>query len=172
MAGALSLSRLPQVILYPRSPDALLDSSTASSSEIVAGSLQDGCAARVIGASATYGKGIGQRVYGLSEGGALVLTIFKATTPAGREILGGIAPDEQRLLWSGLVGRAGLGFDLHSSTFKQPLCPSVEASLPVASPWRTQHAPMQATSLAPWIAVSWLSVGIVAAWLGSRDAES
>jgi carboxyl-terminal processing protease len=62
----------------------LVDSMTASASEIVAGALQDHDRAVIIG-TPTYGKGSAQTVFGV-PGGGLKLTIAKWFTPSGRSI--------------------------------------------------------------------------------------
>jgi carboxyl-terminal processing protease len=62
----------------------LVDSMSASASEIVAGALQDHDRAIVVG-TRTYGKGSAQTVYGV-EGGGLKLTIARWFTPSGRSI--------------------------------------------------------------------------------------
>jgi carboxyl-terminal processing protease len=63
----------------------LVDSGSASASEIVAGALQDHDRAVLFGSS-TYGKGSAQSVFPLSTGGALKLTTALWYTPAGRSI--------------------------------------------------------------------------------------
>jgi carboxyl-terminal processing protease len=62
----------------------LVDSGSASASEIVAGALQDHDRAVVLGTT-TYGKGSAQTVFPV-EGGGLKLTIARWFTPAGRSI--------------------------------------------------------------------------------------
>lgn len=82
---------------------ALVDSGTASASEIVAGALQDDGRAILMG-SRTYGKGSAQSVFPVAEGYALKLTTARWFTPKGRSIArdssaardstaGGILPD-------------------------------------------------------------------------------
>ena len=63
----------------------LVDRNTASASEIVAGALQDHDRAWVMGES-TFGKGLVQAQFPLSEDAALLLTIARYYTPSGRLI--------------------------------------------------------------------------------------
>ena len=76
----------------------LVDSGTASASEIVAGALQDHDRAEIVG-TASYGKGSAQSVFPLVGERALKLTTARWFTPDGRSIdrdstgRGGITPD-------------------------------------------------------------------------------
>ena len=71
----------------------LVNGRTASAAEIFAGSIQDNCRGVLIGDS-TYGKGLIQSVYELTDGSGLVLTVGKYLTPNGTDIdYKGIAPD-------------------------------------------------------------------------------
>jgi len=71
----------------------LVNGSSASAAEIVAGALQDHHRARIIGET-TYGKGSVQTVMPLGEGSAIKLTTSRYLTPSGRSINGtGIEPD-------------------------------------------------------------------------------
>ncbi|WPT15248.1 Carboxyl-terminal-processing peptidase 1 [Picochlorum sp. SENEW3] len=71
----------------------LVDGGTASASEILAGALQDNCRAPLIGQK-TYGKGLIQSVYELSDGSGLVLTVGSYLTPTGINIdWEGLTPD-------------------------------------------------------------------------------
>ncbi|WP_240619193.1 S41 family peptidase [Chitinophaga costaii] len=61
----------------------LTDEGSASASEILAGAIQDWDRGTVIGRR-TFGKGLVQEQYGLSNGGALRLTIARYYIPSGR----------------------------------------------------------------------------------------
>ncbi len=66
----------------------LVDSNTASASEIVTAALQDHRRATVVGAH-TFGKGVFQEEQPLSNGGALDITVGEYFTPNGRNLGGG-----------------------------------------------------------------------------------
>jgi carboxyl-terminal processing protease len=63
----------------------LVNEKSASASEILAGSLQDHKRAAIIG-QPTYGKGLVQSVFPLSQGAGLALTTAFYYTPSGRNI--------------------------------------------------------------------------------------
>ncbi|MDL2225252.1 S41 family peptidase [Eubacteriales bacterium OttesenSCG-928-M02] len=84
-AGALDL---PMVVL--------MNSSSASASEVLAGALQDRSVAKVVGVD-SFGKALVQRYYPLADSdGWIKITIASYFTPNGNDISGtGIKPDYQ-----------------------------------------------------------------------------
>lgn len=71
----------------------LINGNSASASEIVAGAMQDTGRAKVIGET-SFGKGVGQNVIDLANGGDLTLVTFEWLTPKRRGInKQGIKPD-------------------------------------------------------------------------------
>jgi carboxyl-terminal processing protease len=80
------ISKLPLVVL--------IDQGTASAAEILAAALADNGGAEVVG-TRSYGKGVFQEEQGLSNGGALKLTVGEYFTPKGVNLAEsrGIHPD-------------------------------------------------------------------------------
>ena len=73
----------------------LVNEGTASSSEILAGALQDNHRAQLVG-HRTFGKGLIQSLFDLSDGSGLVVTVAKYETPAHHDInRSGIRPDQR-----------------------------------------------------------------------------
>lgn len=73
----------------------LVNNSTASAAEILAGALQDHHRAKLLGRR-TFGKGSVQTVMPLASGRAIKLTTSRYLTPSGRSIQGrGIDPDQE-----------------------------------------------------------------------------
>ncbi|MGB3201640.1 MAG: carboxyl-terminal processing protease CtpA [Nodosilinea sp.] len=71
----------------------LVNEGTASASEILAGALQDNGRANLVG-STTFGKGLIQSLFDLSDGAGLAVTVAKYETPAHHDINKlGITPD-------------------------------------------------------------------------------
>ncbi len=87
----------------------LVNGRSASAAEIVAGSLQDHTRALIVG-EPTFGKGLVESVYPLSEGTGLALTTAYYYTPSGRSIqrplLEGALADSRR------PGRGGIQPDV------------------------------------------------------------
>ena len=72
----------------------LVNQGTASASEILAGALQDNHRATLVGEK-TFGKGLIQSLFQLSDGSGLAVTIAKYETPSHRDINKlGITPDQ------------------------------------------------------------------------------
>jgi len=73
----------------------LVNSGTASASEILAGALQDDGRSELMG-SRTFGKGLIQTLIGLGgDGSGLAVTVARYVTPSGRDIQNlGIEPDQ------------------------------------------------------------------------------
>lgn len=72
----------------------LVNQGTASASEILAGALQDNNRASLVGET-TFGKGLIQSLFDLSDGSGLAVTIAKYETPNHRDINKlGIHPDK------------------------------------------------------------------------------
>ena len=73
----------------------LVNSGTASASEILAGALQDDGRSPLLG-SRTFGKGLIQTLIGLGgDGSGLAVTVARYVTPSGRDIQNlGIEPDQ------------------------------------------------------------------------------
>lgn len=63
----------------------LVNEGTASASEILAGALQDNRRAQLVG-NTTFGKGLIQSLFDLSDGSGLVITVAKYKTPANHDI--------------------------------------------------------------------------------------
>jgi len=72
----------------------LVNQGTASASEILAGALQDNGRAQLMGEK-TFGKGLIQSLFNLSDGSGLAVTIAHYETPNHHDInRQGIEPDE------------------------------------------------------------------------------
>jgi carboxyl-terminal processing protease len=71
----------------------LVNASSASAAEIFAGAVQDYALGPIVGTQ-TYGKGIVQNTFKLTDGSAIKFTVAKYYTPNGQDIHGnGITPD-------------------------------------------------------------------------------
>jgi len=85
----------------------LVNKGTASASEILAGALQDNGRAQLVGEK-TFGKGLIQSLFDLSDGSGLAVTVAKYETPNHTDINKlGIAPD--RVVLSESITRDQIG---------------------------------------------------------------
>ena len=102
----------------------LINRATASSAEIIAGSLQDRNRAVIIG-DQSYGKGTVQEITTLSDGSQLEITVGQYRLPSGRAINQiGITPDlrvaEKREIPQAISILAGLvAFDSGKNSTKK-----------------------------------------------------
>lgn len=72
----------------------LVNENSASASEIFAGAVKDYGIGTLVGTT-TFGKGIVQKVYSITDGSAIKLTVSHYYTPNGNDIHGvGVEPDE------------------------------------------------------------------------------
>lgn len=80
----------------PSAPDIpliiLIDGASASASEVVAGALQEAGRATVVGET-SFGKNTMQSQFGLTNGGAMRLTVARWLTPGGKDLGEGVTPD-------------------------------------------------------------------------------
>ena len=88
---------------------------------MLAAALQQNCRADVVG-SRTFGKGVIQGVFGLSDGGALIETVASYATPGRQEInLKGITPDQKKTFPSDVLGSSFIEADVRAAKFLPPV---------------------------------------------------
>ena len=80
-------------VLHERPLVVLVDGSSMSASELVAGALKDNGRALIVG-TPTFGKAVGYQRYDLDNEGELTITSMKYRTPKGTDVSrGGLQPD-------------------------------------------------------------------------------
>ena len=127
----------------------LVNGSTASAAEILAGALQDHHRAVLLGRR-TFGKGSVQTVMPLTQGRAIKLTTSRYFTPSGRSIQGqGIDPDHD------FENIDGIPLDLDDARTRQALAnldPGVRAALELLKGRKPKSASGMTASAgsAPW----------------------
>jgi len=85
-------------VLWKKPTVVLINESSASASEILAGALKDNSVATVVGTK-SFGKASVQNVRRLNDGSALLITIAKYLTPSGADInKKGIIPDVEVII--------------------------------------------------------------------------
>ena len=107
----------------------LVNRGTASAAEIVSGALQDHDRALIVGET-TFGKGLVQTVYNLSENTGLALTTYHYYTPSGR------------LIQRNYTGVSLYDYYSHGGT-RRPTPPAARSSSP------TRAAPSTAAAASP-----------------------
>lgn len=71
----------------------VMDGRSASSSEVLASGLRESCRATLVG-NHSFGKGLIQGVFGLPDGGGVIVTVAEYKTPSGKKIHNtGLDPD-------------------------------------------------------------------------------
>ena len=103
---------------------------------VSAAALRDNCRAELVGGT-TYGKGIIQGVFGLSDGGALIETVASYSTPSRQEInLKGIYPDVKRTFTSDVLGAGFVDADIKGANIaprqRDAVCPTAPPPSSVA----------------------------------------
>lgn len=113
----------------------LVDSGSASGSEIMAGAVQDWDRGVIIG-QPTFGKGLVQEQYSLQNGGAIRLTVARYFTPAGRYIQKPFQGDDyvDTTSYSSLIYNRPLDN-------QQGIHPDIEVDLPTDCPLLFEQGP-------------------------------
>lgn len=110
--GALQPLYSRETLLSEAPLQVWVNARTASSGEVLAAALRDNCRASLVGGT-TYGKGVIQGVFGLSDGGALVETVASYATPSKDEInLKGVKPDDAHTFYSDVLGSTYVDADV------------------------------------------------------------
>jgi carboxyl-terminal processing protease len=132
----------------------LVNSGSASASEIVAGALKDHGRAELIG-HRTYGKGSVQTVMPLAHGGAVKLTTSRYFTPSGASIHGkGIVPDvveegPEETPAELMSSKTALPLAARDKEVRLALDTVKEHYAPTATPAQTRSASLTVSALVP-----------------------
>ena len=121
-----------------------VDKGTASSAEVLAAALRDNCRASLVGGT-TYGKGVIQGVFGLSDGGALIETVASYSTPSREQInLRGVTPDAKRTFISDVLGASFVEADVSALSRPADYRSSAKAcAAPPKLSWLSEEAQAQ-----------------------------
>ena len=97
----------------------LVDESSASASEILAGALQDWDRAVIVGRR-TFGKGLVQQQYMLPDGSGIRLTVARYHTPSGRVVQSPYEPGHRTDYYRALQERYGHGESFSRDSISLP----------------------------------------------------
>ena len=121
----------------------LINSGSASASEIVAGALQDHKRAVIMGTQ-SFGKGSVQTILPMNNGTAIKLTTARYYTPKGRSIQAkGIVPDI--VVEEGTVSSAESGMGLHEADLARHLSNPKEGEAPKTEAPKATESPAKPT---------------------------
>jgi carboxyl-terminal processing protease len=142
----------------------LVNGSSASASELVAGALQDIGRATIIGEQ-TYGKGSMQHVYEFEDGSALKLTVARYYLPGGESIQPGVGvipdvvvaldapPDQLRVLRAEVEGLSVSAEERQRLLAMIAALPLRDATTPSPPPWTGTLA--ERTQADPQLQAAW-----------------
>jgi len=101
----------------------ILDSRSASASEVLAGALRDNCRATIVGKEKSFGKGLIQGAFPLTDGSGVIVTVASYITPKHVAINGiGLSPDLKIDLGDATKAIKSGKLDLDKSEAVQNMC--------------------------------------------------